>query len=141
MTDDTSTGRGSDTRPEQANASGGVTRRTVLTAAVASGATLLAGCGVFFGGSPDVVVFNRTDDALTAEVTLVDDADEELFAETATIEAGEAFERDDVLPPSGQVTLAVAVDGGPSAEREFQVSEGSSLQARIDEADIQFDEL
>lgn len=90
--------------------------------------------------NPDVVVFNRTDVERTVDVTLVDSSGEELLAASTTIAPDDAFERDDVLPSSGQVTLAVAVENGPTAERGFDVSDDSSLQARIDEDDVEFDE-
>lgn len=116
------------------------TRRRTLAATVAAATIPLAGCSDFLEYSPDVVVFNRTDEEVTADVTLSDADGERLLSETATIEPSEASEHDDVLPSSGQVTLSVAVEGGPSDEADFDVSGDTSVQARIDADAIQFDQ-
>ena len=117
-----------------------ITRRGTLRAITISGTIALAGCsGVFGGEDPDIVVFNKTDGEVTADVTLVDDAGEELLSETATIASEEAFEHDDVLPDSGDHTLSVAVEDGPSGEETADVSDVASMQARIEDGDIQFD--
>ncbi len=116
------------------------TRRKMLVGTAISGTALLAGCSGMLGGNPDVVVFNRTDNELTADVTLVDADGEELVSERATIEPDGAFEHDDVLS-SGTHTLGVDVEDGPSGEREFDVEDGDSLQARVDQDDIEFDKL
>ncbi len=103
-----------------------------------AGAVLLAGCGLL-SSSPDVVVFNKQDSALTAEVELTASDGESLLSEEATIEAGDGSQWDDVLPSDGSVTLSVSVADGPSGESDFDVTgEDISLQARID-GDIEFD--
>lgn len=102
---------------------------------------LLTGCVSSLIGDPDVVIFNRTDAELTADVTLTSASGEDLLVETTTITGGNAFERDEILPSSGELTLAVAVEDGPTDDQEFEVSEDSSLQARIDENAIEFDKI
>lgn len=116
------------------------TRRNILVGTTTAGTTLLAGCSSLLGGNPDVVVFNQTDTEVTAGITLVDPNGEELLSERATIEPDNAFEHDEVLS-SGTHTLSVDVEGGPSGEREFDVEDGDSLQARVDEDDIEFNKL
>lgn len=114
------------------------TRRSVLSSVAVASAALLAGCGAF-DSNPDVVVFNRTDSEQSVNVTLVDDGGEELLSEGTTIAPDEAFEQDGVLPESGTVTFSVSVDGGPSGEREFELSEAASLQAFVDADGVEFE--
>ncbi|MGM0389881.1 MAG: hypothetical protein ACQEP0_15535 [Natrinema limicola] len=116
------------------------TRRVTLVGTAIAGTTFLAGCSSILGGNPDVVVFNRTDSELRADITLVDTDGEELLSKRAAIEPDNAFEHDEVLS-SGTYTLSVDVEGGPSGEREFDVEDGDSLQARVDEDDIEFNKL
>lgn len=119
-----------------------ITRRNALKVTATFGTMALAGCSNILGGSnPDVVVFNDTDSEKTAEITLVSDGGEEVVSATETISSDGAFERDDVLPEDDTLTFSVAVDSGPSGEEEFDVSDASSLQARIDGDDIEFDKL
>lgn len=117
-----------------------LTRRGTLRVIALSGTITLTGCsGIFGGEDPDVVVFNKTDSEVTADVTLADDSGGELLSETATIAPDDAFEHDDVLPDSGEHTLSVAVEDGTSGEETVDVSDVSSIQARIEGDDIQFD--
>lgn len=119
-----------------------ITRRNALTLTATASTAVLAGCGnILGGGNPDVVVFNDTDSEKTAEITLASDDGEEVLSATETISSDGAFEQDDVLPEDGTLTFTVAVDSGPSSEEEFDVSDASSLQARIDGDDIEFDKL
>ena len=115
-------------------------RRAVLSELGAGMVLPLAGCSQlsqFF--NPDVVVFNRTDSEQTAEITLTAGTDV-LISERTSIEASEAFEQDDVLSSSGTVTFDVTVEDGPSAEREFDISDDTSLQAYID-GEIEFEKF
>lgn len=115
-------------------------RRRVLSAGVVAVASL-AGCNVLSDEPPDVVVFNRTETAQTATVRLTDAAGEALVSADPTIQAKGAFERDDVLPSSGQVTLSVSVRRGPSGRQTFAVGDAESVQARIDADALQFDRV
>lgn len=118
-----------------------VSRRKMMSVVAVSGATALAGCGMFSSSQPDVVVFNRTDSEVSADVTLLDGDQEELVSETATISVDDGYEIDDVLPETGTVTFQVSVEDGRSGEQDFEVSDGTSLQARIESSGIQFDKL
>lgn len=117
-----------------------ITRRKAMSVVAVSGVSVLAGCGMF-DNQPDVVVFNRTSSEVNADVTLRDGDQESLVSETATISVDDGYEIDDVLPESGTVAFQVAVEGGPSDEQEFEVSEDVSLQARIEDGGIEFDEV
>lgn len=115
-------------------------RRGLLSSVAVAGSTLLAGCLDIFDPNPDIAVFNRSDSIQTANVVLVDASEAELLSEQASIEPDEAFEADDVFPSSGTVTLSISVDGGPSGQREFDISEDTAIYAYIND-DISFDEF
>lgn len=102
---------------------------------------LLAGAGCL--GQPisaDLLVRNLTDESQTVslDVTTTDGTD--LFAETVTISAQDERRFENPLPPTGQFTVTVAVDGGPTEETFWESeSEGDQLSIRLTEAGIEFD--
>jgi hypothetical protein len=115
------------------------TRRGAVS--LLAGATVaLSGCGLLDGSGPDVAVFNRRESTL--DVTLVVGGTEKtIVSTTETLDPGEGFGRGrgDVLPSSGRVTVSVGVPGGPSAERELDIEDDTSIRIRIEPDGVTFE--
>jgi len=116
------------------------TRRGALSLFVGATATL-SGCGELLEGSgPDVAVFNRRESTL--DVTLVVGGTERtIVSTTETLDPGEGFGRGrgDLLPSAGSVTVSVGVPGGPSAERELDIEDDTSIQVSIESDGVTFE--
>ena len=90
--------------------------------------------------SDDLLVSNQTETAQTVslDVTTTDGTD--LFAETVTIPAQDERRFENPLPPTGQFTVTVSVEGGPSEETFWESEdEGDQLSIRLTDAGIEFD--
>jgi len=116
-----------------------VARRRFLALLPTAALVGLAGClGQTF--SDDLLVCNLTDGERTVSLDVATTDGTDLFAETVTIPAGAERRFENPLPPTGQFTVTVSVDGGPTAETFWESeSEGDQLSIRLTDEGIEFD--
>jgi hypothetical protein len=102
---------------------------------------LLAGAGCLGQQvSDDLLVRNLTDAQQTVSLDVATTDGTDLFAETVTVPAGEDRSFENPLPPTGQFTVTVSVEGGPTAETFWESEdEGDQLSIRLTDAGIEFD--
>jgi hypothetical protein len=90
--------------------------------------------------SDDLVVRNQTDAARTVSLDVATTDGTDLFAETVTVSAQTERRFENPLPPTGQFTVTVSVEGGPSEETFWESEdEGDQLSIRLTDAGIEFD--
>ncbi|MFC5368076.1 hypothetical protein [Salinirubrum litoreum] len=102
---------------------------------------LIAGAGCLGQTvSDDLLVRNLTDEQQTVSLDVATTDGTDLFAETVTIPAQEERRFENPLPPTGQFTVTVSVEGGPSEETFWESEdEGDQLSIRLTDAGIEFD--
>lgn len=122
----------------------GCTRRAALSMLSVAGVGLLAGCSNVVssvtGPPPDLVVFNRTEDSLTATITVRKQANgNSILSKKPSIDPDAAAEFPDGLPSSGELALKIETHEGLSGENKWSVtSEDQSMQVRINSNSIDF---
>jgi hypothetical protein len=103
--------------------------------------TTLLGAGCL--GQPvsdDLVVRNLTEIEQTVSLDVATTDGTDLFAETVTVPAQDERRFENPLPPTGQFTVTVSVEGGPSEETFWESEdEGDQLSIRLTDAGIEFD--
>lgn len=93
------------------------------------------------GAPPDVVVFNKTENSITASIEAINQENgNAVMSETTDISSNNAAEYPDALPASGDYTITVETEGGLSGEHQWSISsEDQSMQVRINSESINFD--
>lgn len=123
-----------------------VSRRTVLTGAVAGVVGSLAGClSSTPQGSSDLVFLNHNENPITIDVTVSNEAGETLIEEQLEVPVVERNTEpnasiDDVFETDGMYTVSVAVTNGPSATEELDVS-GTEDDSDTHSVEIDGDEI
>lgn len=123
------------------------TRRTVLQSLSALGIGLFSGCSAISdtltGPPPDVVVFNRTRNSITASIEVTNQGNgNTILSETADISSNNAAEYPDALPASGEYTITVETGGGLAGTHQWSISsDDQSMQVRVNSESINFDSV
>jgi len=123
-----------------------VSRRSICRGIAVMGLPLTAGCsamsGVLGGDPGEVTVFNDTDSAVTATVTVTNRSEEtEVLAETADINATAAAKYDDVFGSATRYRFAVETASGLSNSYEWDLpSTDHYLYITITSNSIEFEE-
>lgn len=123
-----------------------VSRRTVLTGAVAGVVGGLAGCLTTTPqGSSDLVFLNHNENPVTINVTVTNEAGETLVERQLEVPVVERNTEpnasiDDVFESDGQYTVSVDVTDGPSATEQLDVS-GTEDDSDTHSVEIDGDEI
>jgi hypothetical protein len=90
--------------------------------------------------SDDLLVRNLTETAQTVSLDVTTTDGTPLFDTTVTVPAREERSFEDPLPPTGQFTVTVSVDGGPTEDTFWESeNEGDQLSIRLTDDGIVFD--
>lgn len=116
-----------------------VARRRVLVSVPTATILGLAGC-LGQSVSDDLLVRNLTDNDRTVSLDVATTDGTDLFAETVTVPAQDERRFENPLPPTGQFTVTVSVEGGPTEETFWESEdEGDQLSIRLTDEGIEFD--
>lgn len=123
-----------------------VSRRTVLTGAVAGVVGGLAGCLTTTPqGSSDLVFLNHNENPVTINVTVTNEAGETLVERQLEVPVVERNTEpnasiDDIFESDGQYTVSVDVTDGPSATEQLDVT-GTEDDSETHSISIDGDEI
>jgi len=116
--------------------------RRQFAATLPAALAALGGCldGLFEPAPPDVVVFNDTTSPIGSDVVVEPvDGGDALVDDAPVIDAMGAVEYPNVLPSEGRFRFGVDVGDGRTGAETFVVeSESGSLQAIVDESEVEF---
>ena len=116
-----------------------VARRRVLVSVPSAVLLGFAGC-LGQPVSDDLLVRNLTDNDRTVSLDVATTDGTDLFAETVTVPAQDERRFENPLPPTGQFTVTVSVEGGPTEETFWESEdEGDQLSIRLTDEGIEFD--
>jgi hypothetical protein len=90
--------------------------------------------------SDDLLVSNQTETAQTVTLDVTTTDGTAIFDTTVTVPAGAERRFENPLPPTGQFTVTVSVEGGQTAETFWESEdEGDQLSIRLTDDGIEFE--
>jgi hypothetical protein len=106
-------------------------RRQVLHGVALGSVVGLAGCSELFPWNrselvTELTVRNRRETGVTVDLTVADEAGTQLASRQLSLDGGHIRELDGLVAEPGTYALTVAVDGGPSSQHEWPVSDCTS---------------